>query len=222
MRLVEDERVKTGWADRQEAGRALGVALRAYKGKDVVVIGLPRGGVVVAAEVARALGAPLDVRIARKIGAPGQPELALGAVTADGHRVLHDALLRHFLLPPGWLAEATQAARDAAKERERRLRGQRSAEPLAGRTVLLVDDGIATGMTVRAAVDAILDEAPASLVVAAPVIAPDAYADLAQRVERVVPLLVPDDFIAVGQFYRRFDQTEDDEVQALLAAAPRA
>ena len=209
------------WRDRTEAGRALAAALAPYRGRDAVVIGLPRGGVVVAAQVARALGAPLDVRFAKKIPAPFQPELAIGAVSGGGERVLHEDLIRQLLLPPGYLAHATAEAREVARAREADLRGLRPAEPLRGRVAIVVDDGVATGMTMFAAVADVAAERPAELVVAAPVIAPDTALKLEAKADRVVALDTPADFMAVGQFYHDFRQTEDAEVRALLAGAGR-
>lgn len=209
------------WRDRTEAGRALAQALAAYRGRDVVVIGLPRGGVAVAAPVAEALGAPLDVRFAKKIGAPHQAELAIGAVTAGGMRVLYDDLIRQLLLPPGYLERATEEARQVAHAREQDLRGLRPAESLKGRIVILVDDGIATGMTMFAAIAEVANEDPAEIVVAAPVMPPRTAADLQARVDRVVALDTPQDFMAVGQFYHDFRQVEDAEVRAMLGGAAR-
>ncbi len=207
------------WRDRLDAGRALAGALTEYKGRNAVVIGLPRGGVVVAAPVAEALGAPLDVRFAKKIGAPGHEELAIGAVTSSGMRVLHEDLLRQMMLPPGYIEQATEEARQTAHAREQDLRGLRPPEPLKGRIVILVDDGIATGMTMFAAIAEVATEDPAEIVVAAPVIAPQTAEGLASRVDRVVALAQPIEFMAVGQFYHDFRQTEDAEVRALLSGA---
>lgn len=209
------------WRDRADAGRALAGALSEYKGRNVVVIGLPRGGVVVAAPVAEALGAPLDVRFAKKIGAPGQEELAIGAVTSGGTRVLYDDLLRQMILPPGYVEHATEEARLTAHAREQDLRGLRAPEPLKGRVVILVDDGVATGMTMFAAIGDVATEDPAEIIVAAPVIAPQTADALAARVDRVVALATPIEFMAVGQFYHDFRQTEDAEVRALLSGAAR-
>jgi predicted phosphoribosyltransferase len=213
------EEANMAWKDRQDAGRALAAALAGDRGRDAVVLGLPRGGVVLAAVVAEALGAPLDVRVAKKIGAPGWAELAVGAVTAGGTRVLNDEVLRQVLLPPGWLDRATAEAREVARAREAELRGLRPAEPLRGRVAILVDDGIATGMTMFAAVADVAREAPAEIVVAAPVAAPDTAAALARRVDRVVVLERPAGFQAVGQFYEDFGQVEEAEVRALLRGA---
>jgi predicted phosphoribosyltransferase len=204
--------------NREEAGRQLAQALRGFRGTDAVVLGLPRGGVAVAQPVAAALGVPLDVLVARKIGAPGQEEFAIGAVTARGTRVLNDAVLRRMFLPPGYLEDETEHQRQVAEDRERQLRGIRKAEPLEGRTAILVDDGIATGMTMRAAIADARSQRPARLVVAAPVVAPDTYFDMQGLADSVVALEVPDPFYAVGQFYGQFNQVSDEEVRQLLAA----
>jgi predicted phosphoribosyltransferase len=204
--------------DRLDGGLRLAERLMPYRGRDVVVLGLPRGGVVTARPVADALGAPLDVLVARKLGAPGQEELAIGAVTARGTRVLNDAVLRFLMLPPGYMESETERQRQAAESREHTLRDFRPAEPLTGRVVILVDDGIATGMTMRAAIADAREQRPAELVVAAPVIAPDTYQDLLGLADAVVAVDVPQGFYAVGQFYRNFTQTTDEEVRQLLAA----
>jgi predicted phosphoribosyltransferase len=206
------------YVDRLDGGRRLAERLMTYRGRDVVVLGLPRGGVVTARPVADALGAPLDVLVARKLGAPGQEELAIGAVTARGTRVLNDAVLRFAMLPPGYLEAETERQRQVAEARERTLRDFRPAEPLTGRVVVLVDDGVATGMTMRAAIADARAQRPAELVVAAPVIAPDTYQELLAMADRVVAVDVPREFYAVGQFYRDFTQTTDEEVRQLLAA----
>lgn len=213
------------YRDREEAGRFLAQALAAYRGPDVVVLGLPRGGVVVAAPVAEALGAPLDVLVARKIGAPGNPEFAIGAVSSHGQVVLNDGALRFVVLPPGYLEAETERQRRVARDREVQLRGDRPRVPLAGKTAILVDDGIATGMTVKAAVadlsEAPPDRRPARVIVAAPVVAPDTYRALEPLVDAVVALDVPEGFYAVGQYYQNFTQTTDEEVEALLRSRVR-
>jgi predicted phosphoribosyltransferase len=207
------------YADRREAGRLLAERLRAHRGAGTVVLGLPRGGVVVAKEVADALGAPLDVVVARKIPAPNYPEFAIGAVTAGGERVLYDEALRRMVLPPGYLDQATADARKEAQRRERALRGDRPPLDLAGRTAIVVDDGIATGMTLRAALQDVRAAHPAHLVVAAPVGAPETVEALRPLVDELVVPAQPPGFQAVGEFYFRFDQTEDAEVRGLLRAA---
>lgn len=204
--------------DRLDGGKRLAERLMPYRGQDVVVLGLPRGGVVTARPVAEALGAPLDVLVARKIGAPGQEELAIGAVTARGTRVLNELVLRHLLLPPGYLESETERQRRVAETRELALRNFRPAEPLAGRVVIVVDDGIATGMTMRAAIADAQAQRPSKLVVAAPVIAPDTFEVMTRLADEVVAVEVPQAFYAVGQFYRDFTQTTDEEVRQLLAA----
>ena len=202
--------------DREEAGRLLGEKLRDLSGRDVVVLGLPRGGVAVARPIADALKAPLGVLVARKLRAPNQPELAIGAVTANGTRVLYRELLRTMLLPPGYLERETEAQRELAVRQARAFERDRGPIALAGRTVLLVDDGIATGMTMFAAIEDAKAQRPAAIVVVAPVIAPRAYDELRRRVHSVVVLAVPELFYMVGQFYEDFTQVEDEQVLALL------
>jgi putative phosphoribosyl transferase len=203
--------------DRPHAGRALGDALRErWAGTRPLVLGLPRGGVPVAAEVADALGAPLDVLVVRKLGLPRHPELAMGAIASGGVRVLNPAVLRAHDVT------AAQIERVAAQElvelerRERAFRGDRPRHELTGRAVLLVDDGLATGATMTSAVEAIATAAPARVAVAVPVGAPDAVARLEQSGADVVCLHAPRDFAAVGAFYVDFTQTPDEQVRALL------
>lgn len=205
--------------DRADAGRQLAAKLSSWRRPDTVVLGLPRGGVVTAREVARFLEAPLDIRVARKIGAPWQPEFAIGAVTARGTRVLNQEALRMLLLPPGYLDRATAAQQAEAQDRERRLRDGRPALPLAGKTVILVDDGVATGMTMLAAIRDVRADGPARIIVAAPVIAPPTVPELANEADAVVAVATPEPFMAVGMFYASFSQTTDDEVRAILSSA---
>jgi putative phosphoribosyl transferase len=206
--------------DRVEAGRQLATALESFRGRETIVLGVPRGGVVVAAEVARALNADLDVVIARKIGAPHQPELAIGAVVSgEGGRLLDEETVRLLQVSPEYVESET--ARQLAEIR-RRIHDYRAgrAEPLLeGRTVLLVDDGIATGYTIRAALIALRRLRPGRLVVAAPVAPPEVCDRLAELADEVVCLRTPDPFVAVGAWYRDFTQVEDDEVRALLRSA---
>jgi putative phosphoribosyl transferase len=208
------------FADRRDAGRALAAALRDDSAVgDTVVLGLPRGGVVVAAEVAAALGAPLDVVLVRKLGLPEQPELAMGAIAATGDAVE--------TVHTGVAARAGEAVFETVRERElaelwRREHAYRAGHepvPLGGRTVVLVDDGLATGATMRAAVAAVRRHRPARLVVAVPVGSPRACGELAPEVDRVVCLETPVLFRAVGQAYRDFSATEDDEVVTVLEEA---
>jgi putative phosphoribosyl transferase len=214
------------FTDRSEAGRALGAALRdALRdrhdgGADdgaVVVLGLPRGGVPVAAEVAAALDAPLDVFVVRKLGTPGHRELAMGAIASGGVRVLNDDVVRQLRIPVEDIERVTAAELGELRRRERAYRGDRPALHLAGATVLLVDDGLATGATVMAAVEAVRAAAPNRVVVAVPVGAPDACRRVSAVADDVVCLHAPERFGAVGTYYRDFGQTPDDEVERLLA-----
>lgn len=209
------------FTDRREAGRMLAEKLEGYRGQDVVVIGLPRGGLPVAREVADRFGWPLDILVARKIGAPQHGEFAIGAVTARGTRVLNEAALRGVMLPPGYLEAVSDDETIKAKEREALLREGRPALPLQGRIVVVVDDGVATGMTLRAAIADLKHQEPARLVVAAPVIAPETFEALKHEVDDVVAVSVPALFFAVGQFYTDFTQVTDAEAKACLAQAAR-
>lgn len=201
---------------REAAGRMLASKLQEHRG--ALVLALPRGGLPVASPIAAALGGTLDVLVARKLGAPGQDEFAIGAVTAQGDRVLNEQALRHLWLPPGYLERKTAEQQEVARRREAFFRGVRAPEPLAGRVVILVDDGVATGMTMRAAIAAARRQAPARLVVAAPVMAPDTYRELATLADEVVALAVPAGFRAVGQFYENFPQLSDEEARDVLLA----
>jgi len=209
----------TRFRDRELAGRELAEALGRHAGERLAVIGLPRGGVPVAAEVARVLGAPLDVRIVRKIGAPGQPELGLGAVAEGGHIYLDRASVAQVGATDEHLSRTLERERREVEDRVRRLRGARRAVELRDRTVVLVDDGIATGGTVLAAVRAIRDERPRAVVLAAPVAARASIATLEREVDDVVVLQTPADLRAVGFWYEDFGQVSDEEVERLLEAA---
>ncbi len=203
--------------DRHEAGRLLAKELAWLRGqKNMIVLGIPRGGVVVAYEVAKELGAPLDVYITRKIGAPHNPELAIGAVASDGTLVLDDDLVRRMGAPDDYVQEETERQR---KEIERRLaayRGSRPEPELQDKTVILVDDGIATGATVLASLRALKQRKPAQLILAVPVGPADTIKLMSQEADRVVCLYTPRIFWAVGAFYAVFDQTSDAEVIQLL------
>lgn len=206
--------------DRAEAGRELARLLGAYAGRgDVVVLGLARGGVPVAAEVARALGAPLDVFGVRKLGVPGREELALGAIASGGVRVLNEALVATLGLSPDWLETIEDAELRELVRRELAYRGDHPPPKVDGRTVILVDDGLATGATMRAAVLAVRQGRPARIVVAVPVASPYAIAALQAEADDVLSVLAPDDLHSVGAWYRDFAQTTDSEVRALLADA---
>ena len=202
--------------DRTTAGALLAAQLDAYASPDTLVLGIPRGGVPVAAAVAAALGAELDVVVTRKLGAPFQPELAIGAVAADGTRVLDRESLALAGVPQDYLDAVTRRERAEAQRRELRFRGGRPPPWVRGRAVIIVDDGLATGATVLAAVDAVRRQSPKRLVVAAPVGSREACELLAAHADEVVVLAEPEPFIAVGLHYRTFDQVEDDEVLRLL------
>lgn len=204
------------WRDRAEAGRELAseLARRGYAGRDdVTVLGVPRGGVAVAREVADRLGAPLDVVVVRKIGAPGAPEFAAGAVDLDGHVHANPEAG----VPMPWLERAAIAEHEEALRRARVYRGDRDPLTLSGRTAIVVDDGIATGLTAQAALRWLAGRAAARTVIAAPVMSPDAARLLADDAEEVVALATPLGFAAVGAYYAAFPQLSDAEVTRLLA-----
>jgi putative phosphoribosyl transferase len=206
--------------NRRQAGRELARQLGAYAGRDdVLVLGLPRGGVPVAAEVAHALRAPLDVLVVRKLGVPGHEELAMGAVASGGARVLNASIVRDLGLGDDAIERVERQERLELARRERLFRGDRPSADLRGKTVVLVDDGIATGATMRSAVAALGNGPAARVVVATPVAAPEAVELLLREADEVVCLGTPRDFLAVGRWYRDFPQTSDAEVRELLAAA---
>jgi predicted phosphoribosyltransferase len=206
------------YADRREAGRALGDALQGLKGRDLVVCALPRGGVVVGAEVARALEAPLELVIPRKVGHPFNPEYAVCAVTETGEPVCQPEEVE--LLPPGWLQAAIARARLEAAARRRLYRGERPPRPLEGKTVVLVDDGVATGLTMLAALREVRQGRPERVVVAVPVAPASTVRRLAEEADEVVALQIPEPFMgAVGYYYRDFSPVDDEEVLELLEAS---
>jgi len=204
--------------DRAEAGRLVGERLSGYVGRpDVVVLGLPRGGVPVAREVARALGAPLDVFLVRKLGHPGQPELAMGAIASGGTRVLNEQLVRELRLGDDVVERATERERAELDRRERAYRGDRPSPELRDRTVVLVDDGLATGATMRAAAQAVRSLSPRRIVIAVPTAPPHALEELAREADEVVAVIAPDPFHAVGLWYDDFRELSDDDVRSLLS-----
>ena len=209
--------------DRVEAGYLLAEALDAYRGRDdVLVLALPRGGVPVAYEVARALGAPLDVMVVRKIGAPGQPELAMGAIASGGVELWNHEVVGYLGVPEAMRNQIVRREAAELERRERAYRGDRPPFDAAGRTVILVDDGIATGASMYAAIEALKKLHPARLVVAVPTAPPDTAAELEGVVDEVVCLDRPWPFRAVGCWYRDFGQTGDAEVRRLLDAADKS
>ena len=203
--------------NRAEAGKYLAERLQAYAGDDVVVLGLPRGGVPVAFEVARALGAPLDVIVVRKLGVPFQPEVAMGAIGEGGARTINDEIVRVAQVTPDQLAAVEAAERRELERRAQRFRSDRPRLDLAGRTALIVDDGIATGSTARAACHVARAQGATRVVLAVPVAPPGAAAQLAGDADDFVVLATPEPFSAVGQFYDDFSQVSDEEVLDLLA-----
>ncbi len=208
--------------DRRDGGRRLAELLAKYRDDRPVVLGLPRGGVPVAAEVARALGAPLDVIVARKLGAPGMPEYGIGAIAEGGAVFVSPGAVRELSIRPEEVAAIAERESAELLRRVRLYRGDRPFPDLAGRTVILVDDGVATGGTARAAIRSIRERKPRQLVLAAPVVAFPTAMVLLPEVDDLVYVDAPEDFIAVGVWYRHFPQTSDEEVVACLMEARRA
>lgn len=187
--------------------------------KDTIVLALPRGGVVVGYEVARKLQLPLDVLVVRKLGVPGWEELAMGAIATGGVRVMHDRVVRDMAISPEAIERVAAKELEELKRRELAFRGHPGTPDIHGKVVLLVDDGIATGSTIRAAVDALRSQKPQSIVIAVPTAAPDSCAMLEPVVDELITLMMPEDFRAVGQWYEDFSQTTDAEVTQLLGLA---
>jgi predicted phosphoribosyltransferase len=211
----------TRFADRHAAGAALAGRLERYRGRsDVVVLGLPRGGVPVAFEVARALGAPLDVFLVRKLGVPGHEELAMGAIASGGVRVLNDDVVLATALGPDQIEQVAVRELETLRRRELAYRGERPPLELGGRVPIVVDDGLATGATMRAAVAALRDRGVAAIVVAVPAAPIETCEALGREVEEIVCLITPEPFMAVGLWYRDFSPVSDDQVRALLDAPP--
>ena len=206
--------------DRREAGRLLAATLDAYANRpDVLVLALPRGGVPVAYEVARARGVPLDVFLVRKLGVPGHEELAMGAIASGGVRVINDELVRALRIPDEVIDAVTAQEQQELARRERLYRGDHPPPDVRGRTVILVDDGLATGATMYAAVEVLRQQQPARIVVAVPIAAPETCAELSGEVDDIVCAVTPQPFYAVGLWYEDFSPTTDDEVRDLLAQA---
>lgn len=204
------------YADRHDAGRALAPELKRLALSEPLVLGLPRGGVPVAFEIAKALGAQLDILVVRKLGAPSQPELAIGAIASGGIRFLNDRIIEALGVSESALEEVESYERNELERRELMYRGDRPRPDLAGRDVILVDDGIATGATMLAAVDAVRSRDPATVIVAVPTASAASLRKLEAAADKVVCLDAPPDFYAVGQFYVDFSQTTDAEVAGLL------
>jgi len=206
--------------DRTEAGQRLAAALTAYANRqDVLVFGLPRGGVPVAFEVAKALKAPLDVFLVRKLGVPSQEELAMGAIASGGVRVLNEEIVQALHLTEATIDRVAQKEQQELDRRERLYRDNRSAPDLHGRTVILVDDGLATGATMRAAIRALRQQQPARIVVGVPVSSSETCQEIGGEVDEIVCVETPRPFYSVGLWYNNFPQTTDQEVRDLLIKA---
>jgi putative phosphoribosyl transferase len=208
------------FADRTDAGRVLAAHLREYADRPgVLVLALPRGGVPVAFEVARELDAPLDVFLVRKLGVPGHEELAMGAIASGGIRIVNEQVVRALGITDDQIAAAAATEARELERRDREYRGDRPPPAVQGRTVVLVDDGLATGSTMRAAAAAVRAQEPRHLVVAVPVGAAETCEALRGEVDRVVCAVTPEPFYGVGMWYEDFTQTTDEEVRELLGRA---
>ncbi|MEN9934025.1 MAG: hypothetical protein RLZZ387_604 [Chloroflexota bacterium] len=219
QRATDSEPVQR-FDDRAAAGRALAHALRRYAGRaHLLVLALPRGGVPVAFEVARRLGAPLDVLLVRKLGVPGHEELAMGAIAEGGLRVLNADVVDALDIPPAMIEAITSVERAELDRRARAYRGSRTLVEPRDRTVILVDDGLVTGATMQAAIAAVRAQHPHRLIVAVPLASPESVAALRPLVDELVCLLTPEPFYALSLWYADFCQTSDEEVRALLRTA---
>jgi putative phosphoribosyl transferase len=216
-RFCESVGVVERFHDRRQAGHALGGLLRDYAGRsDVVVLGLPRGGIPVAFEVARALKAPLDIFVVRKLGVPGREELAMGAIASGGVRILNEDVVKSLRISSDVIERTAERETLELERRERLYRRGRPPLALTGKAVLLVDDGLATGSTMRAAIEAARQNAPSEVVVAVPVAASSVCDSLASVADEVVCAVTPKNFYAVGMWYEDFAQTSDEDVADLL------
>jgi len=212
--------METVYRDRRDAGKRLAELLSAYAQRpDVLVLALPRGGVPVAYEVARALNAPLDVFLVRKLGVPGHEEAAMGAIASGGIRVLNDEVIRALRIPEQVVEQVAAREQRELERRERLYRDDRPPPDVKGRTVILIDDGLATGATMRAALRALRHQRPARLIVAVPVGARSACLELLGEADEVICARTPEPFFGVGWWYQNFEQTSDQEVHELLAQA---
>jgi putative phosphoribosyl transferase len=210
----------TQFNDRKEAGKLLAAQLDTYANQqDVIVLALPRGGVPVGFEIAQALHAPLDVIVVRKLGVPGQEELAMGAIATGGVRILNNDVVQFLDIPNEMIDKIAANEQQELERRERLYRGDHPAYDVHGRTVILVDDGIATGATMHAAVAAIKQRQPTHIIIAVPTAAPSTCDEFAAEVDELVCVIRPEPFIAVGYWYRQFSQTSDEEVRSLLEQA---
>jgi putative phosphoribosyl transferase len=204
------------YQDRQEAGEQLADVIAARMYVDVSILAVPRGGIVIAASIARRLGIKLEVLVTRKIGHPANPEVAIGAVMADGSAVLDEKLISTFAISREYLKEAIAREYGELKRRMVLYSGSDSPPPVTGKTAIIVDDGIATGYTVRAAVSWLKSLNPAKIVIAVPVAPPETVLELANQVDEIICPLQPEDFMAVGRYYHHFAQNTDAEVMDIL------
>lgn len=209
----------TVFENRAEAGRRLGERLSAYKDQSVIVLALPRGGVVVAHEVAAMLGAPLDVLVVRKLGAPGRPELGFGAIAPGGIRIVDNAAVTWLGITPEQLEEVTAHEEAELRRRLQQYRGDRPIMDVRGLTLIVVDDGLATGGTARAAIASLRQRGAGRIVLAVPVCALETARAIEDDVDELVCLSMPEDFRAVGHWYDHFDQVPDEQVMSLLNAS---
>ena len=210
----------TQFHDRKEAGKLLAAMLTTYANKqDVIVLALPRGGVPVGFEIAQALHVPLDVIVVRKLGVPGQEELAMGAIAAGGVRILNNDVVQFLDIPDELIDKIAANEQQELERRELLYRGDRTAYDIRGRTVILVDDGIATGATMHAAVAAIKQRKPSGIIIAVPTAAPSTCDEFALEVDELVCIIRPEPFISVSYWYKQFSQTSDAEVRRLLERA---
>lgn len=209
--------------DREDAGRQLGAAMPVHyqERADVIVLGLPRGGVPVAGQVAKALDAPLDILVVRKLGLPGHKEYAMGAIAPGGITILDERVVSSMGVSPRAVAAVRDAEQAELERRQQRYRAGRPPVVLMGKTVILVDDGLATGSTMQAAVAAVRHSDAATVVIAVPVSSVEAFEMLRTQVDEIVCLFAPWDFQAVGKWYASFPQTNDEEVRDILAGTPR-
>lgn len=206
--------------DRHEAGQRLSTALKHYQGAtDCIVIGLPRGGVVTAYEVAKALQLPLDVICPRKIGAPQNHELAIGAITESGDGIFDESLIQRLRIPQSYIEKTVEREKQVARHRANLFRKGKPKVDVTGKTVIVIDDGLATGATMRAAIKSLLAEKPKKIIVAVPVAPFDTVQMIQTEVNEVICLECPSFFQAVGEFYEDFSQTQDEEVIALLGSS---
>jgi len=202
--------------DRTEVGRLLAERIKKIHFRNPVVLAIPRGGVPVAREIAMAIRAPLDLVITRKVGFPGEPEFAIGSVTQEGHLIVDRKTVSSMGVSEKYLKEETERQTEEIKSRMERYRGKRPYPDISGKNVIIVDDGIATGNTILAAIDSVRRKNPASITLAIGVAPPDTVAKLSRSVDSIVCLETPEPFFAIGEFYASFEQVQDDEVRRIL------